>query len=148
MTLNIVYPVGAGPSSQSTTKNVYRVPAGYLRQTSQNPKPGINNLGGPSGSGYLDWLVEGKYLISSDVGPIPFRFIANITDVARMHTMFCEGLAARIGLEVCETLTQSTTKLGTIAKIYDRWISEAGMVDAIEDGYTDPPDDELISCRI
>lgn len=146
-TLNIVYPQSAGPSSQSVSNNVYRLPAGYLKAVSQNPKPGLNNLGGPSGVDFDDWLIEGDFLISSDVGPIHFRFIANITDVARMHTMFCEGLAARIGFEVCETITQSTAKIGTIAKIYDKWIIEAGLIDAIEDGFTDPPDDELVTVR-
>ncbi len=146
-TLNIVYPQGTGPSSQSTANNAFRLPAGYLRLAPQNPKPGMGPNGGPAGVNYSDWLIEGEYLISHDLGPIPLRFIANVSDVRRMHTMFCEGLAARIGLEVCEPITQSSAKVGTIGKIYDRWISEAGMVDAIEDGYEDPPEDELISVR-
>lgn len=146
-TLNITYPQGAGPSAQSTTSNVFLLPSGFLRLAPQNPHPGINNLGGPSGSWYYDWLIEGEYLISSDVGPIPLRFVADVTDVRRMHSMFCEGLAARVGLEVCEPITQSNVQIGVIAKIYDKWISEAGMIDAIEDGYTDPPEDELISVR-
>jgi hypothetical protein len=145
--LVIVYPFGVGPSSQSITANAFHLPAGYLRLCSQQPKTGVNNLGGPSGKDYNDWLIEGNLLVSSDSGPLPFRFITNFTDVARMHTMFCEGLAARVGLEVCETVTQSTAKLQTIGKIYDRWISEAGQVDAIEDGFEDMPDDELISVR-
>jgi hypothetical protein len=65
-----------------------------------------------------------------------------------MHANFCEGLAARIGLEVCETLTQSTAKIGTISKIYDRFMPEAGIVDGIEDGYTDSPDDDYITVRL
>jgi hypothetical protein len=86
-------------------------------------------------------------LISSDTGPITLRFVADITDVTEMHTLFCEGLAARIGLEVCETLTQSATKLGAIAKLYDRWMGEAGIIDAIEDGFDEPPEDDLIIVR-
>jgi hypothetical protein len=145
-TLNIVYPVGAGPCSDPTTNNVYRLPSGYLRLAPQNPKPGIPALGGPSGIGYSDWLVESDYLITAD-SSVTLRFVADITDVSRMHTMFCEGLAARIGLEVCESVTQSTAKLTTIAKIYDRWISDAGEVDAVEDGFTDAPDDDYVTVR-
>ena len=48
--------------------------------------------------------------------------------------MFCEGLAARIALEVCEPLTQSTAKLGAIAKVYQEWIDQARTVNAIEQG--------------
>jgi hypothetical protein len=147
-TLNIVYPQGTGPSTESISDNVYRLPAGYLRLAPQTPKSGLNSIGGPSGVSFNDWIIEGDYLISSDCTPITMRFVVNITDVTKMHTMFCEGLAARIGLEVCETVTQSTAKIGTIGKIYDRWISEAGMVDAIEDGYEDPPDDDLITVRL
>jgi hypothetical protein len=140
------YPPGAGPCSDQTTDNVYRLPSGFLRQATQNPKPGIPALGGPSGVGYNDWSVEGDYLITSDMSVV-LRFVANVTDVSRMHTMFCEGLAARIGLEICEPVTQSTAKLATIEKIYDKWITDAGEVDAIEDGFTDPPDDDYVTVR-
>jgi hypothetical protein len=37
-TLNIVYPAGAGPSSQLNSNNVFLLPAGYLRSAPQNPK--------------------------------------------------------------------------------------------------------------
>jgi hypothetical protein len=146
-TLNIVYPQGSGPSTQSNSRNVFRLPAGYLRLAPQNPKPGIAALGGPLGIGYDDWVIENDFLITADSGPLTFRFVANITDVSRMHTMFCEGLAARVGFEVCERLTQSAAKVGTIAKVYNQWITEAGQVDAIEDGYEDPPDDDYLSVR-
>src|SRR5207344_778069 len=39
-TLNIVYPIGSGPSSQNTTRNVFRLPAGYLRKAPTDPKAG------------------------------------------------------------------------------------------------------------
>lgn len=145
--LNIVYPLGAGPSTQSQTSNVYHLPAGYLRLASQNPKPGLNPLGGPSGVNANDWLIEGKYLVTNYAGAIVLRFVADVTDVTMMHIMFCEGLAARIALEVCEPLTQSAAKVATIGKMYDRWMSEAGIVDAIEDDFEDPPDDVYLTVR-
>ena len=147
-TLNLIYPIGAGPAWQQTTRNVFVLPAGYLRKANQNPKSGLNWLGGPSGVTYSDWLVENGFLISGYVGPIGLRFVANITDVSRMDTMFCEGLAARIALEVCEPVTQSSAKLGVIAKIYDKWITDAGVVDAIESDFEDSPDDDYITVRL
>jgi hypothetical protein len=146
-TLDIVYPIGVGPSSQSTTLNAYRLPAGFLRLCAQNPKTGLNNLGGPSGNPYNDWLIEAGYLISADVGAIPLRFVADFTDVGRMRAMFCEALAARLALEVVETLTQSSAKLGIISKIYDRWITRASVANAIEDGFVDQSEDDLITVR-
>lgn len=146
-TLNIVYPLGAGPSTELQSNNVYRLPANYLRMAPQNPKPGLAALGGPTGVGYDDWLIEGDYLISSDCNDIRLRFVANITDVSKMHTNFCEGLGARIGLEVCETLTQSTAKIVTIGKMYEKFMGDAAIIDGIEDGFTDAPDDDYLTVR-
>jgi hypothetical protein len=147
-TLNLVYPLGTGPSTDASTRNAFLLPAGFLRRAPQNPKPGLNLLGGPTGSTYDDWLLEREYIITSDTGPIPLRFVADMQDVTRMDPMFCEGLAARIGLSVCEPLTQSSAKLQMIGKIYTEWMTQARTVNAIEDEYDDPPDDDLITVRL
>lgn len=146
-TLNILYPEGSGPATQYTTRNVFVLPANYLRKAPQNPKKGVPYLGGPSGVAFDDWLIEGPYLTTWYHGNIVFRFVADITDVSKMHTMFCEGIALRVGLEVCPGLTQSETKAREIAGKYQRWMTEAGEVDAIEEGYIDPPDDDYVTCR-
>jgi hypothetical protein len=147
-TLNIVYPLGSGPWWQASTKNAFALPAAFLALAPQNPKPGLSVVGGPIDPGYNDWLIERGFLISSETGPIVLRFVADVTDVRKMHSMFCEGLAARVGFEVCEVVTQSTAKLSAISKIYDRWISEAGTIDAIEQGYEDLPEDDLVTVRL
>jgi hypothetical protein len=146
-TLNIVYPAGAGPSWQSTSRNVFLKPAGYLRLAPQNPKPGINPLGGPSGVGYDDWEMEGEYLVSSDCGPITLRFVADFTDVARMDANFCEGVAARIALAVIDTMTQSAAQMQVVQGVFKKWESDALTIDGIESGYVDPPDDDFITVR-
>jgi len=146
-TLNIVYPAGAGPSSQSFSANVFLKPAGYLRLAPQNPKPGIGALGGPTGVGYDDWLIEGEYLISSCAGPITLRFVADFTDVARMDAMFCEGVAARIALAVMDTITQSNAQIQIVQGVFKKWESEAATVDAIESGYEQEPDDPYVTVR-
>lgn len=145
--LNVAYPTGSGPSSQPSTKNIYVLPASYLRLAPQNPKPGFEWLGGPVGKAYNDWLIESMFLISSETGPITLRFCANITDVSRMHAMFCEGLAAKIGVEVCETLTQSSAKVQMLAAKYKEYMGRAKIVDAIEEGYDEQPDDTFIAVR-
>lgn len=141
------YPVGAGPIQQDWTKNAFRLPAGFLRLAPRNPKLGTTWGGAPSGQIYNDWTIENKYLTSFESGPIRLRFIANVTDVRRMHPMFCEGLAARIGFEVVEKVTQSTAKRAQLSTVYKQWMGEARTVNAIEQGWIDPPDDDLISCR-
>lgn len=147
-TLDVAYPIGAGPLPQSATRNVFVLPASYMRLAPQNPKPGIGWLGGPTGVVYNDWLIEGAFLITDDTGPLVLRFVANITDVARMHPMFCEGLAAKIGIEVCEPLTQSTAKQEWIAKKYEEYMGRAKIVDGVEEDFDDPPDDDYVTCRM
>lgn len=144
----ILYPVGSGPVTQQASRNAFMLPAGFLRVAAQKPKQGSNSsLGAPNGLPYNDWELDGKYLVSDDTGPLVVRFVADVTVVSEMDDMFCEGLACRIATEVCETLTQSTTKLGGIASAYKLFMTEARMVNAVETGSDEPPLDDYINCR-
>lgn len=143
------YPIQAGPRNQATTRNVFRLPSGYLKTAPQDPKQGIvSYLGVPSGLPYDDWVLEGNWLVSRDQDVIILRFVADIADVTLMDPMFCEGLGARVGLEICESLTQSDAKLGTIAQAYRMFMGEARAVNGIETGTAEPPLDDYISCRL
>jgi hypothetical protein len=147
--VDIVWPVGSGPSSNTQTKNVYRLPAGFLRVAPQNPKGALLPwLGGPAGNTQKDWTYNGQYFVTWDAGPIIYRFVADVVDVTQFSPMFCEGLACRIGMEVCETLTQSDAKLKTIQGEYQKFMGEARLSDSIEAGFEDPPEDEYISVRL
>lgn len=146
--LNVIYPLGTGPSNQTTTKNIFVLPAGYLRKASQAPKTGLNPLGGPSGIIFDDWLIENGCLVSSEIGPITLRFVANFTDVARMHTLFCEGVAARLALAIVDTITQDKGQMQLVAKVFKEWEDKAKVVDAIEDEFTDSPDDDYLTVRL
>ena len=50
-------------------------------------------------------------------------------------------------MEICEPITQSTTKLQIIAKEYDKFMTEARMVNGIETRSEEPPLDDYISSR-
>jgi hypothetical protein len=148
-TMNILYPVGSGPLSQSTTRNVFRLPNDYLRIAPQDPKAGSTSyLGSPTNLEYTDWNFESGFIVSREVNPIVIRFIADVTNVREMDALFCEFLAATIGREVCERLTQSSDKLKTIDAIKSQMEHEAILVDAIETGATEPPLDDYISTRL
>jgi len=141
------YPLNAGPSTQTTSNNAYRLPANYLRKANQNAKVPVAWLGGPSGLADDDWQFEDDYIVTSRCDPIVFRFVADFTDVARMHAMFCYGVGARIALQIQPSIAQSSGKLADIGKAYDRFMSEARLVDAIEDEYDQQPDDEYLAVR-
>lgn len=142
------YPIGTGPSSQQGTGNVYLLPAGYLKRAPLNPKQGSYSiLGAPTGLNYDDANVENGCIVAPDTGPRMIRFIADVTDVTKFDDLFCEGLAARIGREISEPLTQSTTKLTQIGQAYQKFMSEARLSNLIEVGPIEPPEDDYITCR-
>ena len=145
-TINTRYPVGPGPSGTSFNRNVFVLPANYLRRAPQDPKRGIGWLGGPSGIAYDDWLIEKPFLISSCT-LIVLRFVADFTDVARMDTLFCQAVATRIAFAIVDKVTQNDVKRQTVAKIYQEWKRNAHTIDGIEAGYTDPPDDDWLTVR-
>ena len=68
--------------------------------------------------------------------------------MTEMDPMFCEGLGARIALEIAEDLTQSDAKLQAIGAMYKEFMTEARVVNGIETGATEPPLDDWIACRI
>ncbi len=97
---------------------------------------------------YEDWNFEGNFIVSRDTGPILFRFVADISVVEKMDDMFCEGLACRIAMALCEPLTQSAAKFQRIVGEYKMHMGEARTVNAIEVGPVEPPEDDFITCRL
>ena len=146
--VRLMYPPGVGPSSQAQTRNLFRLPSGYLRMAHQNPKAGSFTLmGSPTGLSYSDWDFQGNYFSSGAPDAILFRFVANVTTVSDMDAMFCDGLAARIGMAVCEPITQSGSKLKDIAGQYQTFMTEARLANALEVGAVEPPEDDFLACR-
>jgi len=142
------YPIGSGPVSNADTLNVFRLPANYLRRAPQAPKMGsVSPLGAPAGLPYTDEDIKGNYVLTTEFGPKLFEFVADITDVRVMDDMFCGGLAARVALACTQTLTQSSTKKQDIAGEYQKFMSEARIVNAIEIGPVESPEDDYLMCR-
>ena len=144
----LLYPLQSGPLSEDHSRNVFVLPYGYLKQAPQDPKAGSTSyLGAPSGLSYDDWTFEGNFFTSSEQYPITFRYVADMQNVSEMDDMFCEGWAARIGVEICEALTQSAEKIKTCEAMYKLVMTEARVVNGIETGPVEPPEDDYIECR-
>lgn len=142
------YPLGAGPRRQNSSRNIFNLPSGFLREAPQDPKAGaVSYLGAPGNMASDDWEFESTFITSMDSEVIVLRFVADIQDVTLMDPMFCEGLGARIGLEICEPLTQSDSKLSTISSIYKTMMGDARAVNGVETGPIEPPLDDYIACR-
>lgn len=146
--VNFMYPIGSGPADDLTSKQVYRVPTGFLRLAVQDPKRGLTTfLGAPTGALFRDWDFQDRYFTTVDIGVIVLRFGADIADAAQFDAMFAEGLACRLGLELCEPLTQSVSKLQAIGNEYKIFMGEARRVNAIEKGPVAQPEDDYVTTR-
>ncbi len=147
--LAVLYPIGAGPSTDTGTLNAFRLPYGYMRRVASDPKRGVNPyLGAPQGPIADDWLLEGGYIVSRDPGPLMVRFVANVLDVPAMNAMFCEGLAIRLALDgLVDSLTQDSAKKAQMRADYNRILGDARLINAIESGWQDPPEDDFITAR-
>lgn len=146
--IEILYPANSGPLDQTSTRNVFLLPNGFLREAPQDPKAGSTNyLGAPGALPYNDWVYGDGYLVSTEVNPICLRFAADVQDVSKMDSMFCELLAARLALEGNERVTQSSEKESIIGAKYKQFGSEARTVNGIEQGPTEPPEDDYLTCR-
>lgn len=146
--LNILYPLGAGPLNDFTTRNVFRRPYGYLRQAPNDPKKIDPFVGGPDYKGADDWLRQGEYITTMQAGPLYMRFIADVIDVMSMDPMFCEGVACRMADAMCEPLTQKLDKKRDIAIDYKTIMGDARTVNGIETGTIDPEEDEYLMVRL
>lgn len=146
---NISWPIGAGPYEQTETKNVYRLPAGYLRTAPQDPSAGaISWLGFPGNLIETDWTYNGNYMVTGEGDPIPYRFVADVTYVPDFDDMFCEALAYRVALSVVETLTAKQGLKADIEREYKKFRDEGAIINGIEQRPVSPPLDDLISCRV
>ena len=140
------WPLGSGPSAGGSS--IFALPQGFLREAPEDPRAGgTSPLGAPAGLPYTDRNLASGYFTSADSSPTIFRFVADVDAVPDMDPLFCEGLAARIALEVAPTLTQSDGKLTTIGQVYTKFMGEARAVNGIETGPTEAPEDDYITCR-
>ncbi len=146
--ISFIYPIGAGPASQTSTRNVFKLPHGYLRLAPQAPKQGsFMPLGAPSALSYSDWQFESDYFTSVQPGPVPFRFAADVSDPTKFDPLFIDGFSCRLAFELCERITQSNSKVQSLGGAYNKFMTEARIVNGIETGPTEAPEDTYITVR-
>lgn len=134
-------PIGFAPNG-TLAKTIYRLPANYQRMASQDPKsPASVQLNTTAAMRYNDWEIENGFLFTKDT-PFVMRFVADQTDVTIMESIFCEVWAARIAVELAETMTQSAEKLNNCLGLYTRYTRIAKIVNAIEGGSSEDEPDE------
>ncbi len=129
-------------------KNVFPLPPSYLRPMAQDPKAaGTAAQIVTGGAQALDYEIEQGQLLTAADGPLVFRFGADIQIVQSLDDLLCEAIAARMALELNETITQSPQKATMLNSLYEEAIAKAVRLNAIEAGSTEPETDKVDSQR-
>lgn len=130
------------PATTGRSRNMFALPKGYLRMLP--PDPFIESTSQLVTSAALpqtDYQFEGDFLITNDAGPILLRYVADVSNVMEMDSLFCEGLAARIAFELAEMLTQSPAKVTAASTAYAAFMSDARLVNWLETANSEPQEE-------
>lgn len=151
--MNILYPLGCGPADDQRTRNIYRLPHGYLRMAPQDPKgDAYPTLGVPSGPQRDDWVVESGYLVTARQPVMLIRFVADTVDPIEWDALFCEMLAAAHAKELAPDLVADEKLLPVLLsraeREYKNWRRKAVAANAIEVGPVSRYVDDLITVRL
>lgn len=146
--LEIIWPIDAGPAFDPRTLNLYKLPTGWLSPVPYDPKQDRSPwLGVPTGPMPDDFVYEGGYIVSHKSEPITLRFVADIADVNAMNPMFCEGLAAMIGMQIAPSLESEKVDRQNAERQYNKAMGEARTRNLIILGAPAPELDDFITCR-
>lgn len=122
-----------GPTKQ------YTLPVGFLRLLEPDDAANDN---------MLDWRIEGRVIVTDYTAPLQIRYIERVTDPTLFDATFVDALACRIALQICETVTQSTSKKADVKDEYKDSVREARRTNAIEGVSAEPPTDPWITARL
>jgi hypothetical protein len=133
------FDAGVGLGVGAPTRTAYPLPQNFLRIAPQDAKqPAIERLGTTAGMQFNDWEIEGGVLYSSAAsGGIIMRFVADTVVVPAMDDLFCHAVGCRMALDMNEILTQRADLAAKCAAEYQRFVTEARAVSAIEMGSTE-----------
>lgn len=93
-----------------------------------------------------EYQVEGRSILADD-SVLYIRYVTRIEDPNVYDSMFCEAAALALAVELCEPMTQSTSKRQDLVRLYDEAITEAKGVDAQENPPARFEEDSWIAVR-
>lgn len=96
----------------------------------------------------LDWLMEGRKILTNDGNTLQVRYLKRITDPAQFHSTFVLALAARMANHMCEEITQSNQKKADAEKAYKEAIAMARKMNAFAKTAVEDIEDPWVSVRL
>lgn len=128
--------LAAAPTFQFTY--AYQLPANWLRT--------ISAYDNDAGAGGVIYRIEGRTLMA-DAEDLYLRYVGLVEDPNDMPVSFREALAWRLGADLSQAVTQSTTVQEAMLRGFDRAMVAARSIDAIEDYPERPPESAWITDR-
>jgi len=118
--------------------NAFELPADYVRIADDYPEDNFNSI---------DYVVEGRKILTDFDAPLEIRYIADITDPNLMDPIFREALSMNLANELVEVITQSNTKKLGIERDLKKVIAQARRRNAIQTVSAEPPIDTWETAR-
>ena len=123
----------------------YDLPSNFLRLAPQDPYQQLR----PTDFQFVNDSEAGtRQILTDDGGPLQIRYVRDDVTEADFDDLFAAALSARIGLELAEVLTQSSSKLTDLESAYTQYVTDARRVNSIESGPIAQEVDELVMVRL
>lgn len=95
----------------------------------------------------VDWKVEGLFIVTKDAAPLGIRYVARIEDPNFWDSLFIDAFTAKLALETCQEVTQSTSKQNALAAAYSQALKDALRIGAVEKAPVEAPEDAWLTAR-
>lgn len=93
------------------------------------------------------FAIEDRQILTNLPSPLNVRYVANVQNVQNFDPLFVDALSHRLAIDICEEMTQSTSKKAGVAQEYMLIVSRATKVNAIERPPEPMPDDSWVLSR-
>lgn len=126
----------------------YPIPSDCLRilQVGQwYPSPDLSDL---ISTGGQEYVLEGKYILSNQAGPLKLRYLSRVTDPVQFDTAFDMAFSAYLAYLVAEPLTASAEQKQMAYNDYRNAIKDAVIANAIENPPESLADQTWILARL
>lgn len=126
----------------------FRLPADNLKALQVGEfYPGVS-LSDYSNADEAEYRIENGFILTNYPAPLSYRYVARIEDPSIYDALFVEAFACKLAMEVCEAITQSSTKRQEARDEYRFAVREAIRSNAIETPPTRVADDTWTLARL
>ena len=109
------------------------------------PTPDLSDL---ISTGGQEYVLEGKYILSNQAGPLKLRYLSRVTDPVQFDTAFDMAFSAYLAYLVAEPLTASAEQKQMAYNDYRNAVKDAVIANAIENPPESLADQTWILARL